>query len=180
MPAGDGVLIPFERLLSWTRGGLMPGTIRLDRRTPPSRSHSPHLPSHRFLPLFCWHLDASLSGQQWPSQGFFHDRQEVTLIGCGEPLSSWRGHLPKNHFLLAAAQESRWDGTFVEHTILLTSSNPHILASLLPDLRGDCPTLLGVFPSRPDRWSISILASILISFNSTYEARHDESALLPF
>jgi len=60
--------------------------------------------------------------------------------------------------------------TFVKHTILLTSFNPHILVSFSPDLRSDCPTLLGDFPSRPDWWSMSILASILISFNSTYEA----------
>ena len=67
---------------------------------------------------------------------------------------------------------------FMKYTILLTSSNPRTLSSLSPDLRGEHPTLLDVFPSRPDCWSMSILASILISFNSIYKARSDESALL--
>jgi len=107
-------MVSFERLLLWTRGGLMLGTIRLDRRTPSSRFHSPHLPYHRFLPLLCWRLEASLSGQQYPSQGFCHDRQGVTLIGREEPLSSWQDHLPKSRLLLAATQESRWDEDICE------------------------------------------------------------------
>src|SRR5712672_3320221 len=82
-----------------------------------------------------------------------------------------------SRFPLVATQEGH--ERYLWSIAILLTSDPRTLASPSPDLRGESPASLRVLPINPERWSMSILASILTSFNSTYEAKGDGSVFLP-
>ena len=141
--AGDGATVRFVGLPSWTAGGSMLGTIRLVRRIPTPRYHSPHLLSHRIPLLPPGHPEASLSGRLSPSNLCVRpsgqklqyvyplppcrDQQEAMLPGSGGQRLGYRpDHLPMSRLFLAAMQDSHLRGRYLKKNIILPRLYPSL------------------------------------------------------